>query len=456
MIKTRRGWTKCLLIAVCLLLTAGCMFSSGEELYSLPQAPEDYLELQKQLNHVIQNGAEYAAPQSGANTQTVQLVDLDHDGSGEAIACFRESGKERPLKIYIFRPTADGYEIAAVIEGEGTAINSIVYSDITGDGWSEVVVSWQMSAKVQSMCVYSLKNYELQQLMQTEYTKYVMSDLNRDGQMEIVTLHMDPGSMGSRADYYVFENGILTLKDSVALSYGITEISKVKTGLLYDGMPAIFVDSSCGQGAMVTDLLTIKDGVFTNLTLDEKTGVSSATLRNYTVFCGDLDNDGYLEVPVPERLSLSQLADGLDAAWIIHWNLYDSMGKARRLMTTYHNYTDGWYLRLLPVWLEKGLTISRQDTMVGERTVLFSVQTTGPDHTVIDVPFLKIYKLTGANRQERAKLEGRFLLRHDNSASDTFYVAEFVNEEMVSTLQMEKEGLINQFQLIQTDWDSEP
>lgn len=434
------------------------MFNSGEELYSLPQAPEDYLELQEQLNHVIQNGAEYAAPQSGANTQTVQLVDLDNDGKGEAIACFRESGKEHPLKIYIFRSTADGdgYETAAVIEGEGSAINSIVYDDITGDGWSEVVVSWQMSAKVQSMCVYSLKEYELQQLMQTEYIKYAMCDLNQDGQKEIVTLHMDVGNMGSRADYYSFENGVLALMDSAALSYGITEINKVKTGLLYDGVPAIFVDSSCGQGAVITDLLTMKNGTFENVTLDEKTGVSSATLRNYTVFCGDLDHDGYLEVPVPERLPASQLSDSLDAAWILHWNLYDSTGKARRLMTTYHNYTDGWYLRLLPVWIEQGLTISRQDTTAGERTVVFSIQKAGPDDTVLDVPFLKIYKLTGANRQERAKLEGRFLLHHDNSSSDTFYVAEFVNEELANTLQIEKSVLVNQFQLIRTDWDSEP
>ena len=454
MIKTKR-WGKCTIIVICLILAGGCMFNSGEGLYSLPQAPEGYLELQEQLDHVVKSGAEYTAPQSGMNTQTVQLVDLDNDGEGEAIACFRESGKERPLKIYIFRAIEEGYETAAVIEGEGTAINSVVYSDITGDGWSEIIVSWQMSAKVQSMSVYSLKGYELQQLMQTEYTKYAMADLDQDGQMEIVTLHVDTGTLGSRADYYFYKNGVLTLNDSVPLSYGIEEIEKVKTGRLYDGVPAVFVDSICGQNTVVTDILMVKNGVLSNVVLDEKTGVSNSTLRNYSVFCGDLDNDGYLEVPMPERLPAAQASDGLDAAWIFHWNLYDSKGKTRRLMTTYHNYTDGWYLRLPPNWPGNKLIISRQDTTVGERTVVFSVQMKGPDDTVVDVPFLKIYKLTGANRKKRSELGERFLLRHDNSSSDTFYVAEFVNKEKTSTFQIEEDVLINQFQLIQSDWNLE-
>lgn len=454
MVKRIKQWGLCI-CALCLTLCAGgCMFNTGEDLYSLPQAPEDYLELQEQLNRIITGGAEYAAPQTGANTQTVQMVDLDGDGNGEAIAFFRESGKKRPLKIYIFRQTPEGYETAAVIEGEGAAVNSIVYSDITGDGWSEIVVSWQMSTKVQSMAAYSLKQYEVVQLMQTEYTKYAMSDLNQDGKMEIVALHVDTGEMGSRADYYAYEGGTLVQMDSVPLSSGVVEIGQVKTGLLYDGTPALFVDNLFGQGSMVTDLLAVVNGVFQNVTADKETGVSSMTDRTYAVYCGDLDGDGYLEVPAPERLPSAQPASsngGLDVSWIIHWNLYDKEGLARRLVTTYHNYTDGWYLRLPQTWVEGGLAVSRQDVVAGERTIVFSIRTGEKIYT----PFLKIYKLTGANREERAKLNGRFLLRRDSSASDTLYVAEFLNEAQTRAYHLDQETLFGLFQLIQLDWNTE-
>ena len=48
-------------------------------------------------------GGEYAAPLTGEMIQSVQLQDLDGDGRQEAIAFFRMSSEEKPLKIYIFR-----------------------------------------------------------------------------------------------------------------------------------------------------------------------------------------------------------------------------------------------------------------------------------------------------------------------------------------------------------------
>ena len=81
---------------------SGCGFSfSPEELYSLPQLPAEYTELNNCLNQVIESGAEYAAPVSGSNIQPVQLEDLNGDGEEEAVAFFRNTADEKPLKIYI-------------------------------------------------------------------------------------------------------------------------------------------------------------------------------------------------------------------------------------------------------------------------------------------------------------------------------------------------------------------
>ena len=66
---------------------------------------------------------EYAAPTSCSNTQNIQLQDLDGDGTQEsAVAYFRVSGAEKPLKIYIFRQNqaTEEYETAWSVEGEGT------------------------------------------------------------------------------------------------------------------------------------------------------------------------------------------------------------------------------------------------------------------------------------------------------------------------------------------------
>ena len=95
----RRCWLLGLLMLLCL---SGCYLKTGDELYSLPQPPEDYLDLQTALSAFLDSGAEYAAPVSGANRQSVQLVDLNADGVKEAVAFFR-TADERPLKVCIFK-----------------------------------------------------------------------------------------------------------------------------------------------------------------------------------------------------------------------------------------------------------------------------------------------------------------------------------------------------------------
>ena len=107
---------------------------SPQDLYSLPQLPAEYTELNNCINQLLESGAEYAAPVSGSNIQPVQLEDLDGDGEEEALAFFRNSADEKPLKIYIFTAGEQTYEQTAVIEGTGTSIYSIAYEDLDQDG----------------------------------------------------------------------------------------------------------------------------------------------------------------------------------------------------------------------------------------------------------------------------------------------------------------------------------
>ena len=81
---------KALLPALLLALSlSGCgggkLVFNPEELYTLPTLPAKYTELSSQINAILEDGAEYAAPSSGANIQPVQLADLDGDGDRKSV-----------------------------------------------------------------------------------------------------------------------------------------------------------------------------------------------------------------------------------------------------------------------------------------------------------------------------------------------------------------------------------
>lgn len=115
-------------------------------------------------------------------------------------------------------------------------------------------------------------------------------------------------------------------------------------------------------------------------------------------------------------------------------------------MTTYHNVTDSWYLVIPQEW-EGKITISRNDQVIGQREVIFSLWQ-GEDKE--PVPFLSIYRLTGLNRAARSTREGRFVLREEENV---IYSAAFYDSDWDCGL--DETSLLEYFRTIQADWYSQ-
>ena len=445
--KVKKLLTACLFLFFC----AGCTLYSPEELYTLPELPQEYRDLDTQIQRTLSGlGAEYAAPLSGSNTQTVQLQDIDGDGVEEAVAFFRVSSDAKPLKVYMFKQNEEGhYSPYAVIEGEGTAIHAISYQDLDGVGESEVMVSWRMSEKVHSLAAYSVKRGVVTELMRTGYSNYRLLDIDMDNQKEAVVLHVDQVEGKSRAELYDYQDGSMVLCATAPMSYGIQEITAMKVGFLRDSVPALFVSSVGGEGkALLTDIFALREGKLENLTIDPESGQSLTTLRYYNLVSGsDINGDSILEIPAPQILPTWQKTSGAADFWTIQWRQYDLNGRAWPVGTTYHNVQDRWYLVLPENW-EGRLTLGRKDNAVyGERAVVFA---RWRGETLDPQTFLTIYRLTGDNRELRSRLGNRFVLLEQ---SDVVYAAEFHDNGWDCGLTQEE--LIERFHLIRTEWSTE-
>lgn len=433
-----------------LFLTAGCSLHSPEELYTLPEPPAEYKNLDNRIQETMTSlGAEYAPPLGGTNTQTVQLIDLDGDGVDEAIAFFRIAGDPKPLKIYIFRQDEKGlYYANTVIEGEGTAIQSIAYANLGKSAAAELVVSWRMSDKVHTLAAYDLHPGGATELMRTGYSDYELLDIDMDNEMEIVVLQLDLAGGKSRAELYNYQNGGMVLSAAAPLSYDVRELVAVRAGYLRDNVQALFVSSTFGEAnGQLTDIFAWRNGTLENITMDSETGQSRTTMQFYhLVSISDIDQDGIMEVPSPSILPSVQKTPAVDF-WTINWKQFDVNGQFQVICTTYHNLQDRWYLTLPEQWAGQLVLYRRDNAVNGERAVVFSRWTGGETDPV---PFLTIYKLTGINRQARSRLGNRFVL---SVQPDTIFAAEFYEVEWDCGL--DQESLADSFHLIRSEWSSE-
>lgn len=439
------GRTLASVLAVMML--SGCsgfkLSFSPQDLYCLPALPAKYTELNNRINEILNSGAEYAAPTSGANIQSVQLVDLNGDGREEALAFFRNSNDEKPMKIYIFDAKGDTYEQVDLIEGSGTAIYSIDYKDLDGDGRKEIAVGWKAATELQVLEVYALGDNGAKMLLRTNYVRYTIQDMNRDQRQELLVLQSD--EEGGIADYYGWQvDGSLTRQSSARLSVTMAELSqqgRVTKGCLRDDVPAVFVTGVTELSGTVTDVLALRNGELSNIVLSEQTGVSKLVHP----FCGlypvDINNDGLTEVPSPARLPT--VSDEDAPAQRIDWLSYDEGGGGEVALRTYHCVEDGWYLQMPESWTDH-IYVTRS-TSQDESGVTFYTWEEGE----VPAPFLRITAVTGANREINAVRGDRFLLSRQ---AKTLYTAELLEGNDAWQYGVTADEVRAAFSLIQTEW----
>lgn len=439
------------LVTLCMALSlVGCaapkLTLDPEELYALPELPERYTALNQQLSAIQEGGAEYATPVSGSNIQPVQMMDLDGDGREEALAFFRQSDGEKPLKIYIFAADGDSYRQVAVIEGSGLAIYSVAYSDMNGDGKMEIIVGWRVSMELQALTVYTLEKDGIRELARSDYVKYAVADLDGDGQRELTVLRADETGAGT-ADCYLWKNGILTLGSSIRVSMTMAELSqqgRITVGVLRSSTPALFVTGVADSTRAITDVLALRGGELTNLVLSAITGVSGEVSRFCSVYPMDINGDGVTEVPRTVTLQGEDADHAVSQR--VDWISYDASGTASRVLSTYHDVADGWYLQLPEGWPER-VWVGRS-TSPDEIGITFYTDSSREESYV---PVLRITALSGSERERLAVRTGRFILGRNDGV---IYVGELLKGNQDWKYSVTEDEVRASFSLIGTEWSA--
>ena len=421
-----------------LLCLGGCYLRAGESLYSLPQAPEEYYDLQAALNEVLDSGAEYAAPVAGNNRQSTQSVDLDADGRMEVVAFFRREA-DGVLEVYIFDQQGESYIPAAVIEGPGSAIDSVEYVQLDDAPGLELIVGWQVSESAQYMGVYSLRDWRVTELMSASYSEYRTVNLDDNNPYsEVFLIRFDPELRTGVAQLYAYDGAQMEKMTDAALSTGVEALRRIVAGRIEGGTPAVFVAGTYGEGGIVTDVFTVQDGDFVNISSTDGSGVSSQTVRNYYVYATDVDMDGALELPQPRELPVWP-PDAADTFWLIDWCGIRPDGSMLRKQTTFHNYAAGWYLTI-PQENRDAMTVYRQASQSGLWSYVFADW----DSQAAE-PLFIVHAFGGDDRDRRSAETGFVRL---GEVGDVVYMAELLDKSI------QPEDLVSRFHPVITNWNS--
>lgn len=419
-------------------LLSGCTMVTVDRMYSPPKRSAAYEDLQREIDKAMLD-MQYSSPLSGENRQTVQIADLDGDGTDEYLL-FAKDTTDNPMKILVFQRDADGCRLIETIESNGSGFDLVEYADIDGIAGTELVVGRQVSeAVLRYVSVYSFADGQATQLMSTNYSKLVTMDMDADGQTELLVITSGESDEDNAvAVLYDCSDGAVIRSRQVSLSAISSNIKRIMVGKLQEGIPAVYVASSVADSAIITDVFALKKGVFTNVSISNDSGTSVQTLRNYYVYADDIDDDGVLELP--DLIDMKPVENTWMASnqKLIRWYAMDIQGRETDKMYTFHNFDGGWYLQL-DKFLTPRISVARRDNSF--EFYLWDEDFEHPQR------LMTIHSLTGFDRENVAAQQGYYVLHRTEGV---LYAVE--TETLAMELGLIPELLSESFHLIQMDW----
>ncbi len=433
-----RRFSVLLALLLAAMLLGGCTMRTAEQMYAVPKRSNEYRALQTAIDGVM-DGPEYASPLSGENRQTVQMADLDGDGTDEYLL-FAKSTSDAPLKIFIFTRAGEEYVQLETIESQGSAFDLIEYADMDGAAGTELIVGRQVSDQVpRFLAVYSFAGGRMQQLMSANYSRFLTCDLDQDGLTDLMVLSEGASEEENAvASLYRHSDGALTRSREARLSRKSEQIKRIMVSRLHGGRPAVYIASTVDEDTIVTDVFALTDGALTNVSLSSETGTSVQTLRNYYVYAVDIDADGTPELPSLIDMQTVQNSPRSAEQHLIRWYAMTEAGGEVDKLHTFHNFDGGWYLTLEKEWAQR-VSVTQE---AGVTT--FYVWDASYEKAE---KLLSIYALSGANRESAAQEDERFPIYQ---AEGVTYAAKL---EVAALSYGLTQGLLQEsFHLIHMDW----
>lgn len=314
----KRIFAAVLIIAIAVSLS-GCSFrfSSFDNLLRPPKLSGEYQGLQDSFEKIVDKDYSLSTPENGLYRSAFIVYDFDKDTNPEAIVFYTEKKKPDLVKFYYFENNNGVYSPVESYDGLGSSVDEVKFSDLNHDGKTEIIIGWNLySSKTnKAFTVYDISTGKLKLLSSFPYSYLDLIDVNGDGIDDIFAMSVDStvsDHYTSAATAYTYDakTSSLQVLSSVKTDGNISSYSDIRVEKV-DDLRLIYVEAYKGENDMITEVIYWNDDTNSLVAplFDVATQTTSQTLRHMKLQCQDIDNDGFIEIPVSVDMPGSSVAD---------------------------------------------------------------------------------------------------------------------------------------------------
>lgn len=328
-----------LFILVAIFLSGCTSINNVEQYMKPPTMDEDTEEVKNVVYSKLPGNAEFLYPTYGSIRNSIFFIDVDGNGSREALVFNYVEGDESPIYISVLSKEDSFWAIQYTIKSIGFGIDQVEIKDLDNDQRKELILGWQGGDIVEKgITIYSLGLNEYNEIFQDVYSKFVIGDLNNNDIDELFLIKRNSNKGISTTQMYEYSEGDFDLIDSVEMEGYIEDYYSITLGKASDNRDGIFIDARIGERSGFTDLIIYENERLKNVFFNSASKSTAKTFKTKLIESRDIDRDGIVEIATlrPSAVT-SDLQEGGNTEWIRIWNKWD---KEKGLEKLYEAFQD--------------------------------------------------------------------------------------------------------------------
>ena len=309
-----------ILLATVVFSLAGCKLSvmSAEKLL---RPPKSGAEIEEAIEDFAGESIILKTPVSSSSefTSSLNLIDLDYDGTEEAVAFYTTASNEANVHINVLKHVGDEWVTIGDFSGYGSNIDSLSFRNLSkGIEQFDIVTTWSyIDSKVLTIhkVVGEGRRAELRLVCDEAYESMGYVDVDKDGYYELFIIN---GDFSDKTKVPTAK--VIKIEKYDVLNIGMISLSREIVGfensycqeINDDNIPMIAVyDYVNADGMYGTDVVYWDSGKSTLnlLHVDSVTNSAFSTLRSVQVLSCDINADTFVEIPVQESVVGSSVND---------------------------------------------------------------------------------------------------------------------------------------------------
>lgn len=348
------------LMLVSMLFTGCSSAQTGiDSLLSPPRLSDQQDEIYNALLSTVGNNIKLKYPKYGEHTSAFFIQNLDDDDEPEAIVFYESTiatSQTMPLRLNVLDQQSDGTWVSKYELGvEATDVDRISF--ITSMGKKYIVISYNvLSLSEKVINIYTYENGILKETSSLNCMNYAITDMDRDGESEIITFVKTRSSYGidnTVAIMHKIDTVGTKIISQAPLEPNVASFIDVYEGIMPNGNPALYIDAARGTHTIYTEILEYSDNYLINAMYNDvsESFAIDKTFRNQGSFLMDLNGDDIYEIPIPRPDYGKYTPVNGQELYPTEWYNYEDFS-LNRYSTTYVSYSLGYVFTLLDEWLE--------------------------------------------------------------------------------------------------------